>query len=166
MNNKIYCPSCFKPSIYESTAPNVCGFCGKSYLESSESIANINNSGNSNVTPKPKVIPLSPEAVKASQSSQEYVKDDDGVNYPEDDDMIDSPPQRPVRRTRPSKKLEYEIQHNPRANTQDIAQLVATGGSGARRDLSGIKVPKKLSEKQVSKILQNTLSENTRKQQK
>lgn len=39
--NKIYCLNCNKPSIYESSKPAICGFCGKPYIASNANFTPI-----------------------------------------------------------------------------------------------------------------------------
>lgn len=133
--NKLYCPHCFKASIYESAAPSLCGFCGKSYVEAAKSIPQ-----------------QSPPATKPPLPRQQKPV------YTEDDDQYDE-----IDNIKPATvdKLEVEPIGDMRGNREDIARIVGRGESGARRDIKRTKT-KGLSEKQASQLLKDIFPNNSR----
>lgn len=97
---KIYCPNCYKASIYESTQPGICGYCGKPYMD----ISNANL-----IKPEqPKSIVKPP--LKASiQRNQITEEEEEQVNVPQ----IDSLDVQVESNLRPNRELFDSMKNRP-----------------------------------------------------
>lgn len=96
MSNKQFCPVCYKPTPYESSAPTFCSHCGKSFINGIESTTASKPQQRQN----PKSIPQT--------RYEPIVEDEEIINVPNID------------------KIEFEIINNLRPSSEKIESLAGT----------------------------------------
>ena len=59
MSNKIFCPNCYKPTLYESSAPSFCSHCSKSFNNNfNETNASVKPAPLQQKQPRPQMMPI------------------------------------------------------------------------------------------------------------